>query len=88
MTLCLTDDELAHVTGSPMPRLQMEWLDRQGWTYVLSRRGRPVVARAHFETAPLFLEHPVGAIRDGKGRQRHKINRQTIKHPTQSINTP
>jgi hypothetical protein len=49
-SLCLTDDELLEdLTGSPLPSLQMQWLDAQRWIYVVSRRGRPRVARAYAE---------------------------------------
>lgn len=47
--ICLLDSELEELTGSPFPKLQLEWLTREGWVYVLNRRGRPRVARAYFE---------------------------------------
>lgn len=49
MKLCLTEDELRDLTDSPFASLQMEWLDANRWPYVLSRRGKPKVARAVFE---------------------------------------
>lgn len=48
-SLCLTDAELSDLVGSPLAGLQMEWLDAQRWPYVLTRRGKPRVARALFE---------------------------------------
>lgn len=49
MSACLTDDDLEHLTDTPMPALQMKWLDANKWVYAVSRRGRPKVAVAYFE---------------------------------------
>lgn len=49
MKLCLTDEELRDLTDTAYATLQMEWLDANRWPYVMSRRGRPKVARALFE---------------------------------------
>jgi hypothetical protein len=61
-SLCLTDDELLELTGSPLPSLQMQWLDGQRWIYVVSRRGRPRVARAYAEQR--LGVQPLGAAND------------------------
>jgi hypothetical protein len=47
--VCLTDADLAHLTGSPQPSIQRKWLDERGWPYQLTRRGKVRVARALFE---------------------------------------
>ena len=47
-TILLTDDELAELTGARRARQQIEWLDRHGWRYALSRVGKPKVAREFF----------------------------------------
>ena len=49
MRITLTDQEMADLIGSPVASLQMEWLDRNRWPYILNRKGRPRVARAVFE---------------------------------------
>lgn len=41
----LTPEELAEVTGYKHPGSQKEWLDRNGWAYVVTGAGRPVVGR-------------------------------------------
>lgn len=41
----LTADELAEVTGYKHTRSQRDWLDRNGWNYVLNAAGRPIVGR-------------------------------------------
>jgi hypothetical protein len=54
----LSDDELAHLVDSPLPAKQIKWLDEHGWIYVLSRRGRPRVARAYLEQRLGVLGRP------------------------------
>ncbi|SFD66630.1 protein of unknown function [Thiohalospira halophila DSM 15071] len=49
MSLCLTADELQELTGYQLPAYQRGWLERNGWTYVEDRVGRPRVSRAHAE---------------------------------------
>lgn len=49
MKICLTEEELAELTDTPFASLQMQWLDEKRWTYEVSRRGKPKVARALFE---------------------------------------
>lgn len=41
----LTADELVEVTGYKHPASQREWLDKNGWCYVLNAAGRPIVGR-------------------------------------------
>jgi hypothetical protein len=41
----LTPEELAEVTGYKLPGSQREWLDRNGWCYVVNAAQRPVVGR-------------------------------------------
>ena len=41
----LTADELAEITGRKHTAHQREWLDRNGWTYVVNACGRPIVGR-------------------------------------------
>lgn len=45
--LQLTEAELAALTGSPMPKLQIEWLKANGWAHTLTRAERPVVGRLY-----------------------------------------
>jgi Domain of unknown function (DUF4224) len=45
----LTPEELAELTESRLRSKQVDWLDRHGWVYVLSRLGNPRVLRAHAE---------------------------------------
>lgn len=47
MTFCLTPEELRDLTGYKVPAKQRDWLERNGWTYVEDRTGRPRVSRAH-----------------------------------------
>lgn len=46
---CLTDDELADLTGRPQKSRQVEWLRRFGWRFAVRSDGRPRVARAYFD---------------------------------------
>lgn len=41
----LTPEELIEVTGYKHPASQREWLDTNGWKYVLTGAHRPVVGR-------------------------------------------
>lgn len=41
----LTADELAEITGYTHVGSQKEWLDKNGWPYVINARGRPIVGR-------------------------------------------
>ena len=41
----LTPEELAEVTGYKHPGSQREWLDANGWPYVLNAARRPIVGR-------------------------------------------
>ncbi len=43
----LTADELAELSGYKHPASQREWLDANGWQYVLNAARRPIVGR-HF----------------------------------------
>lgn len=41
----LTQDEVAEVTGYKHVTSQREWLDKNGWAYVLNSANRPIVGR-------------------------------------------
>lgn len=41
----LSADELAEVTGYSHIARQKEWLDKNGWAYVVNAAGRPIVGR-------------------------------------------
>ena len=41
----LTADELAEVTGRKHVAIQREWLDKNGWAYVVNAAGKPIVGR-------------------------------------------
>jgi hypothetical protein len=41
----LNADELAEVTGYKYVSHQREWLNKNGWVYVLNAAGRPIVGR-------------------------------------------
>lgn len=41
----LNADELAELTGYTHIARQKEWLDRNGWAYVVNAAGRPIVGR-------------------------------------------
>lgn len=41
----LTPEELIEVTGYKHPASQRDWLDRNGWQYVLNAARRPIVGR-------------------------------------------
>jgi hypothetical protein len=43
----LAEDELAAITGYMIPSGQIAWLNRNGWTYVLTRARRPIVGRVY-----------------------------------------
>jgi len=46
--LFLTKQDLQSLTGSCRVRGQLLWLDQNGWTYTLTCRGEPRVARELF----------------------------------------
>lgn len=41
----LTSEEVAEVTGYKQVTSQREWLDKNGWSYVLNGACRPIVGR-------------------------------------------
>jgi len=41
----LTPEELTEVTGYKHVPAQRDWLDRNGWFYVVNASGRPIVGR-------------------------------------------
>lgn len=41
----LTAEELSEVTGYKHVASQREWLDKNGWAYVVNAAGRPIVGR-------------------------------------------
>lgn len=41
----LTADELVEITGYKHAAHQKDWLDRNGWAYVVNGAGRPIVGR-------------------------------------------
>jgi hypothetical protein len=41
----LTPEELIEVTGYKHTGSQRDWLDKQGWCYVVNGAGRPIVGR-------------------------------------------
>lgn len=41
----LTAEELAEITGYKHPGSQKEWLDANGWKYVMNAARRPIVGR-------------------------------------------
>ncbi|MCM8559841.1 DUF4224 domain-containing protein [Pseudomonas shahriarae] len=43
----LAEEELAAITGYMIPSRQIEWLNNNGWKYVLTRSRRPVVGRVY-----------------------------------------
>ncbi|PHH38751.1 DUF4224 domain-containing protein [Pseudomonas putida] len=43
----LAEDELVAITGYQRPSLQLDWLNRNGWKYVLTGSRRPVVGRVY-----------------------------------------
>lgn len=43
----LTEEEIAAITGYMIPSRQIEWLNKNGWKYVLTRSRRPVVGRVY-----------------------------------------
>lgn len=45
----LTPDDLRELTDTPLKALQIQWLDRNGWEYAISRLGNPKVLRAYAE---------------------------------------
>lgn len=44
-TETLTADELVEITGYKHVASQKEWLDVNGWSYVVNGHGRPIVGR-------------------------------------------
>jgi hypothetical protein len=49
MTLNLSDDEVAQVTGYVIPAWQIKWLRAQEWKFVVSRVGKPIISRRYYE---------------------------------------
>jgi len=45
--LQLTPSELERMTGTPVARLQIEWLQSNGWKFAKTRAGVPVVGRLY-----------------------------------------
>ncbi len=45
----LTAEELVEVTGYKHAASQREWLDKNGWHYVLNAAGKPIVGRKYAE---------------------------------------
>ena len=43
----LAEEEIAAITGYMIPSRQIEWLNKNGWKYVLTRSRRPVVGRVY-----------------------------------------
>ena len=43
----IAEDELVAITGYQRPSLQLDWLNRNGWKYVLTGARRPVVGRVY-----------------------------------------
>jgi hypothetical protein len=43
----LAEDELVAITGYQRPSMQLDWLNRNGWKYVLTGSRRPVVGRVY-----------------------------------------
>lgn len=62
--LQLTEAELAGITGATQTRLQVEWLQANGWVYVLTRSRRPVVGRlyANLKLAGVELAGLIGPV--------------------------
>ena len=54
----LTADELAEVTGYKHVASQREWLDKNGWPYVVNASGRPIVGRVGAQDPRLHLVAP------------------------------
>lgn len=47
--VCLSDAELAQITGYVMPSLQIRWLTDNGWVHAISGAKRPLVSRRYAE---------------------------------------
>ena len=45
--LQLSDAELEQLTGTPQRRLQVDWLQANGWVFFRTRSGQPVVGRLY-----------------------------------------
>ena len=43
----LAEEEIAAITGYMIPSRQIDWLNKNGWKYVLTRSRRPVVGRVY-----------------------------------------
>jgi ferritin-like protein len=41
----LSSNELAEISGCKLPSGQRDWLDHNGWKYVLNAANRPIVGR-------------------------------------------
>ncbi len=46
-TETLAEEELAAITGYQLPSKQIQWLNINGWQYVLTRSRRPIVGRVY-----------------------------------------
>jgi hypothetical protein len=47
--LALAPAELEQITGRVQPQAQAKWLNENGWVYVMSGAGRPLVSRRYAE---------------------------------------
>jgi len=49
LSLFLSPGELADLTDTRVRRLQVAWLDKNGWCYSISRMGNPKILRRYVE---------------------------------------
>ena len=66
----LTAEELAEVTGYKHVASQREWLDKNGWPYVVNASGRPIVGRW---AARMRLARPCNWLGNGASRRSRKV---------------
>lgn len=45
--LILTEAEVKRITGAGTPKLQLQWLQDNGWAHTVDRHGAPVVGRLY-----------------------------------------
>lgn len=58
----LQADELVEVTGYKHVASQKEWLDKNGWKYVVNGSGRPIVSRLYARMRMAGLEPTVSGM--------------------------
>jgi len=67
VSLCLTPEEIAELTGLTLPRCQVRRLQEQGFARARLVRGKAVLERAHYDAVCRGEFAPAQSARDTSG---------------------